>query len=53
MYLSTQTRKVETQAEVADAYVSRIVNELYSNRNINADKVLKSIDDFIDKNSGL
>lgn len=53
LYLSTQTRKVETQAEVADAYVSRIVNELYSNRNINADKVLKSIDDFIDKNSGL
>ena len=53
LYLSTKSREVETRAEVSDAYTQRIVEQLYSNRNINAGKVLENIDNFINKNSGL
>lgn len=53
LYLSTKSREVETRAEVSDAYTQRIVEQLYSNKNINAGKVLESIDNFINNNSGL
>lgn len=53
LYLSTKSREVETRAEVSDAYTQRIVEQLYSNRNINAGKVLENIDNFINNNSGL
>lgn len=53
LYLSTKSREVETRAEVSDAYTQRIVDQLYSNKNINAGKVLESIDNFINNNSGL
>lgn len=53
LYLSTKSREVETRAEISDAYTQRIVEQLYSNRNINAGKVLENIDNFINNNSGL
>lgn len=54
MYLATQSRKVETESEVADAYLQRIVNSLYDNKNnINVNKVFKSIDDFANNLPGL
>lgn len=54
MYLASQSRKVETESEVADAYLQRITNSLYDNKSgIDVNKVFKSIDDFADTLPGL
>ena len=53
LYLSTKSREVETRSEVSDAYTQRMVGQLYNNKNIDVQKVLASINNFVDKNSGI
>lgn len=51
--IAKKLREEETGSEVSDAYAQRLVNELYSNRNIDAQKVLDSIDTFAKSLGGL
>lgn len=51
--IAKKLREEETGSEVSDAYAQRLVEELYKNRNIDANKVLDSINNFAKALGGL
>lgn len=51
--IAKRLREEETGSEVSDAYTQRLVEELYKNRNIDANKVLDSINNFAKALGGL
>lgn len=51
--IAKKLREEETGSEVSDAYAQRLVEELYKNRNIDANKVLNSINNFAKALGGL
>lgn len=51
--IAKRLREEETGSEVSDAYAQRLVEELYRNRNIDANKVLDSINNFAKALGGL
>lgn len=51
--IANAQKKEETGSEVTDAYAQRLVNELYSNHNIDTEKVLQSMDRFSKSIGGL
>lgn len=51
--IAKKLREEETGSEVSDAYAQRLVEELYKNRSIDANKVLDSINNFAKALGGL
>lgn len=51
--IAKKLREEETGSEVSDAYAQRLVEELYKNRKIDANKVLDSINNFAKALGGL
>lgn len=51
--IAKRLREEETGSEVSDAYTQRLVEELYKNRSIDANKVLDSINNFAKALGGL
>ena len=51
--IAKKLREEETGSEVSDAYAQRLVEELYRNRKIDANKVLDSINNFAKALGGL